>query len=121
MNFKYQGSPKTMLPILKTYLENEKFNIQHYAPEDGYILTDYKKYHLNRGNVELALSIHVHGLVVIRGMGKIEITTAGLGDPDEITGIKSVDELPYSVQKAVFLPIGSDLDSLGLKRVKKRR
>ncbi|SVB32172.1 uncharacterized protein METZ01_LOCUS185026, partial [marine metagenome] len=121
MNFKYRGSPKTVMPVLITYFENEKFNIQHFAPEDGYILTDYKNYSLKRGNVKLALSVHVHDLVVIRGMGKIEVTTGGLGDPDEITGIKSVDELPYSVQKAVFLPISNDLDSLGLKRLKNRR
>ena len=121
MNFKYHGPPKTVMPIIIKYLEDEEINIQHYAPEDGYILTEYKNYNLSRGNVKLALSIHVHDLVVIRGIGKIEVTTGGIGNPDEMTGIKSVDELPYSVQKEVFLPIGIDLDSLGLKRLKNRR
>ena len=121
MNFKYQGPPKTVMPIIIKYLEDEEFNIQHYEPEDGYILTEYKNYNLLRGNVKLALSIHIHDLVVIRGIGKIEVTTGGIGDTDEMTGIKSVDELPYSVQKEVFLPISVDLDSLGLKRLKNRR
>ena len=58
---------------------------------------------------------------MIRGIGKIEVTTGGIGNPDEMTGIKSVDELPYSVQKEVFLPIGIDLESLGIKRLKNRR
>ena len=120
-HFSYEKPRDEAIPEIKLFLEEEGFKIVEYAPEDGFMYTDYKVFKWGQGERLLALVIHIHDKVTITGMGKIEIPTAGLGDPDEITGIKSVDELPYSVQKAVFLPIGSDLDSLGLKRVKKRR
>ena len=121
LNFKYDGSIRDIMPLIKSYLENENYNIIHYAPETGYILTDYKLHNINTGKVFLALSINIKDLVVIVGMGKYEIVTSGIGKPDDIIKMKAVDKLPYRLQKKIFLPIIEGLEEKGLKLVKTRR
>ena len=85
------------------------------------MLTDYRLFSLNTGDVYLALSININDLVVIVGMGKYEIVTSGIGNPDDILKMKSVDKLPYRLQKKIFLPIIGGLEDRGLKLVKTRR
>ena len=80
INFQYDGSIKDVMPIIKGYLEEKKYDIIHYAPESGFILTDYKLFKLNTGKVYLSLSININDLVVIVGMGKYEIVTSGIGN-----------------------------------------
>jgi hypothetical protein len=109
------------MPVVKNYLESKNYDIIHYAPESGYILTDYKLYSLNTGKVYLALSVNINDLVVIVAMGKYEIATSGLGNPEDILKMKSVDRLPYRLQKKIFLPIIKDLEEKKLKLVKTRR
>ena len=121
INFQYDGSIKDIMPIIKGYLDEQKYDIIHYAPESGFILTDYKLFKLNTGKVYLSLSININDLVVIVGMGKYEIVTSGIGNPDEILKMKSVDKLPYRLQKKIFLPIIGGLEDRGLKLVKTRR
>ena len=121
INFQYDGSIKDVMPIIKVYLEEQKYDIIHYAPESGFILTDYKLFKLNTGKVYLSLSININDLVVIVGMGKYEIVTSGIGNPDDILKMKSVDKLPYRLQKKIFLPIIGGLENRGLKLVKTRR
>ncbi|MEL0174057.1 MAG: hypothetical protein VW904_04940 [bacterium] len=121
INFKYDGSVREIMPVIKDYLEKQKYDIIHYAPESGFILTDYKLFSLNTGDVYLALSININDLVVIVGMGKYEIVTSGIGNPDDILKMKSVDKLPYRLQKKIFLPIIRGLEDRGLKLVKTRR
>jgi len=121
INFQYDGSIKDVMPIIKGYLEEKKYDIIHYAPESGFILTDYKLFKLNTGKVYLSLSININDLVVIVGMGKYEIVTSGIGNPDDILKMKSVDKLPYRLQKKIFLPIIGGLEDRGLKLVKTRR
>ncbi len=121
INFQYDGSIKDVMPIIKVYLEEQKYDIIHYAPESGFILTDYKLFKLNTGKVYLSLSININDLVVIVGMGKYEIVTSGIGNPDDILKMKSVDKLPYRLQKKIFLPIIGGLEDRGLKLVKTRR
>ena len=121
LNFKYDGSIRDVMPLIKDYLEEENYNIIHYAPETGYILTEYKLYNINTGKVFLALSINIKDLVVIVGMGKYEIATSGIGKPDDIIKMKAVDKLPYRLQKKIFLPIIDGLEEKGLKLVKTRR
>ena len=121
INFQYDGSIKDVMPIIKSYLEEQKYDIIHYAPESGFILTDYKLFKLNTGKVYLSLSININDLVVIVGMGKYEIVTSGIGNPDDILKMKSVDKLPYRLQKKIFLPIIGGLEDKGLKLVKTRR
>ena len=110
-----------IMPVVKDYLESKKYDIIHYAPESGYILTDFKLFSLNSGKVYLALSININDLVVVVGMGKYEIVTSGIGNPDEMLKMKAVDRLPYRLQKKIFLPIIKGLEQRGLKLVKTRR
>ena len=121
LNFKYEGSIGDVLPLIKDYLERNNYDIIHYAPEAGYILTDYKLYNINTGKVYLGLSINIKDLVVVVGMGKYEIVTSGIGNPDDILKMKAVDKLPYRIQKKIFLPIIKGLEEKGLKLVKTRR
>ena len=109
------------MPTIKEYLENQEYDIIHYAPESGFILTDYKLFTLTTGKVFLALSININDLVVIVGMGKYEIVTSGIGNPDDILKMKTVDKLPYRLQKKIFLPIIDGLEKRGLKLIKTRR
>lgn len=121
INFQYNGSIKDIMPTIKEYLESQKYDIIHYAPESGFILTDYKLFKLNTGKVFLALSININDLVVVVGMGKYEIVTSGIGNPDDILKMKTVDKLPYRLQKKIFLPIIDGLEKRGLKLVRTRR
>ena len=121
INFQYNGSIKDIMPTIKEYLESQEYDIIHYAPESGFILTDYKLFKLNTGKVFLALSINIKDLVVVVGMGKYEIVTSGIGNPDDILKMKTVDKLPYRLQKKIFLPIIYSLEKRGLKLVKTRR
>lgn len=121
INFQYNGSIKDIMPTVRDYLESEEYDIIHYAPESGFILTDYKLFKLNTGKVFLALSININDLVVVLGMGKYEIVTSGIGNPDDILKMKTVDKLPYRLQKKIFLPIIDALEMRGLKLVKTRR
>ena len=121
LNFKYEGSVMDIMPVVKDYLESKKYDIIHYAPESGYILTDFKLFSMNTGNVYLALSININDLVVVVGMGKYEIVTSGIGNPEDMLKMKAVDKLPYRLQKKIFLPIINDLEQKGLKLLKTRR
>ena len=85
LNFKYDGTIMDIMPVVKDYLESKEYDIIHYAPEAGYILTDFKLFSLNSGKVYLALSININDLVVVVGMGKYEIVTSGIGNPDAVS------------------------------------
>ena len=121
LNFKYNGTVMDIMPVVKEYLESKNYNIIHYAPEAGYILTDFKLFSLNSGKVYMALSVNIKDLVVVVGMGKYEIVTSGIGNPDDIVKMKAVDKLPYRLQKKIFLPMIKGLEQKGLKLVKTRR
>ena len=121
LNFKYEGTVREIMPVVKEYLQSKNYDIIHYAPESGYILTDYRLFRLNTGKVYLALSVNINDLVVVLGMGKYEIVTSGIGDPNDILKMKAVDKLPYRLQKKIFLPIIKGLEQKGLKLVKTRR
>ena len=121
LNFKYEGTVREIMPVVKEYLESKNYDIIHYAPESGYILTDYRLFRLNTGKVYLSLSVNINDLVVVLGMGKYEIVTSGIGNPDDMLKMKAVDKLPYRLQKKIFLPIIKGLEQKGLKLVKTRR
>jgi len=121
LNFTYEGTVEDIMPVVKEYLESNNYDIIHYAPESGYILTDYRLFRFNTGKVYLALSVNINDLVVVLGMGKYEIVTSGMGSPDDMLKMKSVDKLPYRLQKKIFLPIIKGLEQKALKLVKTRR
>ena len=118
MHFSYQQSQREALVDIRNLLEEQGFSIIKYAPEDGFILTDYKEFNWGTGRRLLAVTVHIHDKVTITGMGKIEIPTSGIGDPEDMLRMKSMDKLPYNIQKRIFLPLGDKLDSLGYKKLK---
>ena len=50
-------------------------------------------------------------------MGKMDVPVSDLGQPDELLKIKSVDRLPYRIQKRTLLALIEPLDSLGYKQM----
>jgi len=44
MHFDYDDDPKVALNNIKKILENEGFKIIEYAPEDGFLFTEYKEF-----------------------------------------------------------------------------
>jgi len=118
LHFSYTIPQEEVLLDIRTYLENEGFIILEYAPEDGFLFTDYKLFEWGTGRRLLAVTVHVHDKVTITGMGKMDVPVTDLGPPDELLKIKSVDRLPYRIQKRTFLALIEHLDSLGYKQMK---
>ncbi len=118
LHFSYTIPQEEVLLEIRTYLENEGFIILEYAPEDGFLFTDYKLFEWGTGRRFLAVTVHVHDKVTITGMGKMDVPVTDLGPPDELLKIKSVDRLPYRIQKRTFLALIEPLDSLGYKQMK---
>ena len=117
LHFSYEKPKEEVLPELRTYLENEGFSILEYAPEDGVLFTDYKLFEWGTGRRLLAVTVHVHDKVTIMGMGKMDVPVTDLGQPHELLKIKSVERLPYRIQKRTFLVLIDNLDSLGYKQM----
>ena len=118
LHFSYTIPQKEVLPEIRTYLENEGFIILEYAPEDGFLFTDYKLFEWGTGRRLLALTVQVHDKVTITGMGKMDVPVTDIGPPDELLKIKSVDRLSYKIQKRTFLALIKPLESLGYKQMK---
>ena len=87
-HFSYEKPWKDAIPELRTFLEMEGFQILEYAPEDGFMFTDYKVFDWGRGKRLLALAVHIHDKVTITGMGKMDIPVSSLGNNDEIMKTK---------------------------------
>ena len=117
-HFSYEKPRSEAILEMKNFLEDESFPIKQYSPEDGFIFTGYKVFDWGEGKRLLAVTVHIHDKVTITGMGKIEIPTSGIGDPEDMLRMKSMDKLPYNIQKRIFLPLGDKLDSLGYKKLK---
>ena len=101
--------PRVSLALLPTILE--------FAPEDGFILTDYKSFDWGEGQRLLAVSVHIHDKMTITGMGKMDIPVSGIGDDEELLKIKTFDSLPYKIQHRTLFTLIEPLDSLGYKRL----
>ena len=117
MHFDYEGDPRVALNNIKKILENEGFKIIEYAPEDGFLFTDYKEFNWGTGRRIIAVTVHVHDKIIITGMGSMDIPVTNLGRPDELLKIKKMDRLPYTVQKKVFLSLTQPFEEIGLNRI----
>ena len=118
--FTYGNSKSDALLDIRSILENDDFNILEYAPEDGFLFTDYKEYNWGTGRRLVAYAVHITDKIKITGMGKMDIPVSDLGSPNELQKIKEFDRLPYSVQKNTFLKIIDPLEKLGYKQLKQR-
>jgi hypothetical protein len=117
MHFSYEKSREEALKEMKIFLMNEEFTILEFAPEDGFILTDYKSFDWGRGKRLLAVSVHIHDKMTINGMGKMDIPVSGIGENDELLKIKTFDRLPYKIQRRTLFTLIEPLDSLGYKQL----
>tara|TARA_B100000003_G_C10924220_1_gene368533 strand:+ start:415 stop:861 length:447 start_codon:yes stop_codon:yes gene_type:complete len=117
LHYSYEKPRAEVIIEMKNFLEKESFSIQQYSPEDGFIFTGYKVFDWGEGKRLLALTVHIHDKLTIKGMGKMEVPTSGIGNPEDILKMKSMDKLPYRIQKRIFLPLSNKLDSLGYKKL----
>ena len=117
MHFSYEKPRKEAIKEMKDFLVNEEFTILEFAPEDGFILTDYKSFDWGEGQRLLAVSVHIHDKITINGMGKMDIPVSGIGENDELLKIKIFDRLPYKIQSRTLFTLIEPLDSLGYKRL----
>ena len=116
-HFSYEKPRDEAIPEIKLFLEEEGFKIVEYAPEDGFMYTDYKVFKWGQGERLLALVIHIHDKVTITGMGKMEVPAGSIGDSSAIIKIVLLDKLPYVIQKRIFLPLGKKLNDLGYIKI----
>ena len=117
MHFSYDKSQREALMELREFLENEGFQILEYAPEDGFMFTDYKTFEWGQGNRLIALTVHIHDKVTIMGMGKMDVLVTGIGNKEELQKIKAMDTLPYKIQKKIFFPIGDKMRIMGYHKL----
>ena len=102
MHFNYEGSPKDALKNIRKVVESEGFKIIEYAPEDGFLFTDYKEFNWGTGRRIIAVTAHVHDKIIVTGLGSMDIPVTNLGKPEDLLKIKKMDRLPYLVQKGSF-------------------
>ena len=119
--FSYNNDKTDALLDIRKILEDDDFKILEYAPEDGFLFTDYKEYNWGTGRRLLGYVVHITDKIKITGMGKMDVPVSDLGEPNELQKIKEVDRLPYSVQKNTFLKIIESLENLGYKQLKERK
>ena len=117
MYFDYEGSPKDAFKSIRKVLEGEGFKILEYAPEDGFLFTDYKEFNWGTGRRIVAVTAHVHDKIVVTGMGSMDIPVSDLGKPEDLLKIKKMDRLPYLVQKKIFLSLTQPFEDVGLVRI----
>ena len=116
-HFSYYEAKKVVLEDLRYHLEESGFVIKEYAPEDGFLFTDFKLYDWGTGRRLLAVAVHVNDKITITGMGKMDVPVSDLGSPEDLMKIKEVDRLPYSIQKRTFLELVGSVSGLGYKTI----
>ena len=117
-HFSYEKPKKVVLEELRYHLEESGFVIKEYAPEDGFLFTDFKLYDWGTGRRLLAVAVHVTDKITITGMGKMDVPVSDLGPPDDLMKIKEVDRLPHSIQKRTFLELVNSVNELGYETIK---
>jgi hypothetical protein len=117
MHFSYEKPREEVIKEMKNFLVNEEFTILEFAPEDGFILTDYKSFDWGEGRRLLAVSVHIHDKMTINGMGKMDIPVSGIGADEELLKIKTLDRLPHKIQSRTLFTLVEPLDSLGYKQL----
>lgn len=117
-HFSYEKPKKVVLEELRYHLEESGFIIKEYAPEDGFLFTDFKLYDWGTGRRLLAVAVHVTDKITITGMGKMDVPVSDLGPPEDLMKIKEVDRLPHSIQKRTFLELVNSVNELGYETIK---
>ena len=113
----YDELPRVVLNDIKKMLEEEGFRIVEYAPEDGFMYTDYRIAYWGKNQYQFALIIQVKDKITFTGMGKLDLPTSGLGDPNKIMKTQTMERLPYRLQRKEFTAINHKMDSLGYQEI----
>ena len=118
--FSFGNDKLETLSNLRNLLENQGYVILEYAPEDGFLFTDYKEFNWGTGRRLMSLAVHITDKITLTGMGKMDVPVSNLGLPSELQKIKEFDSLPYKVQKKTFLSLIEPIEKLGYKQILKR-
>ena len=118
IHFDYNGNKVQVIRDIRNLLINNGYVIEEYAPTEGFLFTDYKYHNWGTGERMLALIVDIDDKITITAKGKLAVPVAGIGDRERILRIKSVDKLPYRVQKKIFFPLINSMDSLGYNIIK---
>ena len=117
-HFSFHDTKKNTLASVRTILEDEGFTILEYAPEDAFLFTEFKIYNWNTGRRLLAVAVHINDKITLTGMGKMDVPVSDLGESHELMKLKSVDRLPYTIQKRTFIPLIKKLNENGYNTIK---
>ena len=112
-HYGYKKPPNEALTEIRSVLESEKYNIVEFAPEDGFMFTDYKIFYWGKNKFQFAIVVHVKDKITFTGMGKLDLPIAGMGDPNKIMQTQTLDRLPYRLQRKVFSQLDDRLNKLG--------
>jgi hypothetical protein len=118
--FSYANDKLETLASLRQLLESQGYVILEYAPEDGFLFTEYKEFNWGTGRRLMSLVVHVTDKITLTGMGKMDVPVSDLGNSHELQKIKEFDKLPYKVQKKTFLYLIEPIEKLGYKQILKR-
>ena len=113
IHFNYNGEKSKVMNDIRKLLLDNGYIIDEYAPTEGFLFTDYKYHNWGTGERLLSLIVNIDDKITVTAKGKVAIPVAGIGNMEEILRIKSVDKLPYRVQKKILFPIINSMDSLG--------
>jgi len=116
-HFSYDKPKDATLEEFRMHLVELGFIIKEYAPEDAFLFTDYKLYDWGTGRRLLAVAVHVNDKITITGMGKMDVPVSSLGQPNELSKIKTVDNFPYSIQKRTFLNLVKTINEIGYETI----
>ena len=112
-HYEYNKEPKTALNEIRIILESEEYRIIKFAPEDGFMFTDYKIYYWGKNQFQFALIVHIKDKITFTGMGKLDLPTSGIGNPDKFMKTQNMDRLPYRLQRKVFNKLDIKLNKMG--------
>lgn len=113
IHFDYEGNKVQAIENVRKLLIKKGYVLIEYAPLEGFLFTDYKEHDWGSGKRMLALIVDIDDKISITAMGKMAIPVASIGGYERILKVKTVDKLPYKVQKKIFFPMIKSMDSLG--------
>ena len=66
---------------------------------------------------DICRQLQVKDKITFTGMGKLDLPTSGLGDPNKIMKTQTMERLPYRLQRKEFTAINHKMDSLGYQEI----
>jgi hypothetical protein len=104
IHFDYEGNKVQAIENIRKLLIKKGYVLIEYAPLEGFLFTDYKEHDWGSGKRMLALIVDIDDKISITAMGKMAIPVASIGGYERLLKVKTVDKLPYRVQKKNIFP-----------------